>query len=183
MKGLTTTLTTLTAVGLLAGSSVGVAAQEAEQAAPVEVTGTAVEGACPGGPSTVEGSVDKTRGYVCRATWSMSDPRLDGTFTRAWNLDWYLDGTGMNFGYATGQLETDGGAWLQRPGLRAGMPGEPELFDDAELLVFDGKDAYEGLLAIVFLVGREDGNDLDPARLHGYIVEDTYPPSDLLIES
>ena len=84
--------------------------------------------------------------------------------------------------YATGKLETDGGSWLQRPGLRAGMPGEPDLFDDAELLVFDGKDAYEGLLAVVFMVSLEDGIELDPTRLHGYIIDDEYPPSDLLVE-
>ena len=182
MRAIKTTTISILAISLLVGSAVGVAAQEAERAAPVEVTGTAVEGVCPGGPSTMDGLVDKTRGWACPHTLSMSDPRLDGTFTRAWNLDWYRDGTGMNFGYATGRLETDGGAWLQRPGLRAGMPNEPDLFDDAELLVFDGEDAYEGLLAVLFLVSREDGVELDPARLRGYIIEDEYPPSDFLAE-
>jgi len=31
-----------------------------------------------------------------------------------------------------------------------------------------------------FLVGREDVVELDPARLHGYIVDADYPPSDFL---
>jgi len=181
MRRIRSSAITAIAIGLLAGSAVGVAAQD-EVAAPVEVTGTAVEGACPGGPSQVDGYVDKTRGYVCRSTWSMSDLRLDGEFTRAWNLDWYLDGTEMNFGYATGRLETDGGSWLQRPGLRAGMPGEPDLWEDAELLVFDGEDAFQGLLAVLFSVSREDGVEVDPARLHGYIIEDEYPPSGHLAE-
>ena len=107
-------------VGLLAGSTVGVAAQEEGRAAPVEVTGTSVEGACPGGSSTKDGLVDKTRGWVCPHTWTTSDARLDGTFTRSWNLDWYEDGTGLVFGYATGRLENADGAWQQRPGLRGG---------------------------------------------------------------
>ena len=157
------------------GASVPGAATDEERAAPVEVTGTAVEGACPGGgTSTMDGPVQKTRGWTCANEMSMSDPRLEGTFSRAWNLDRYVDGTGPSFGYATGRLETDGGSWLQRPRLTAWRGG-----GDAELLVFDGEDAYEGLLAVLYLVGGEDGVEVD---LHGYIVEHEYPPSDHLVE-
>lgn len=165
-------------VGLLAGSTIGIAAQEEGPAAPVEVTGTSVEGACPGGPSTKDGLVDKTRGWVCPHTWTTSDARLDGTFTRSWNLDWYEDGTGLVFGYATGRLENADGAWQQRPGLRAGFEGEPDPTDDVELLVFDGEDAHEGLVAVVY----HGSVAADSADIHGYIVEAEYPPSDFLAE-
>jgi hypothetical protein len=109
-----TTVITAIAIGLLAGSAVGAAAQDAEVAAPVEVTGTDVEGLCPGGPSQIVGLVEQNRGFVCTHTWSTSDPRLDGTFTRAWNLDFYRDGSGLDFGYATG-----------RDAFRGGGPEEP----------------------------------------------------------
>ena len=180
MKKSGRTLIAALAVGLLAGSAVGVVAQDPVRMAPVEVTGTDVEGSCPGGPSTMDGPIEKNRGYVCQHTWSMSDPRLDGTFTRAWNLDFYRDGSGLDFGYATGRLETADGAWQMRPGLRGGIAGEPDPSDVVELFVFDGEDDYEGLAAVVLKVNREDGVEVDPARLHGYIVDADYPPPDHL---
>ena len=110
----------------------------------------------------------------------MSDPRLDGTFTRAWNLDFHWDGSNLIFGYATGRLENAGGSWQQRPGLRAGFEGR--FGEDVELLVFDGEGDYGGLVAVVWLVTREDGVRVYPARLEGYIVEAEFPPSDFLAE-
>lgn len=172
-------IATITA-GLLIGSVAGVAAQDAERATSVEVTGTHVEGPCPGGPSSIVGDVEQSRGWVCMPEWSTSDPRLDGTFTRAWNLDFHLDGTNLIFGYATGRLENADGAWQQRPGLQAGFEGY--FGEDVELLVFDGEGAYDGLVAVVWLVSREDGVRLNPARLEGYIVESEYPPSEFLAE-
>lgn len=168
------------ASGLLIGSVAGVAAQEAERAASVEVTGTHVEGPCPGGPSPIVGMVERSRGWVCINEWSMSDPRLDGTFTRAWNLDFHWDGTNLVIGYATGRLETEDGAWQQRPGLRAGFEGD--FGENVELLIFDGEEAFGGLVAVVWLVSREDGVRLNPARLEGFIVDSEFPPSDFLAE-
>lgn len=170
------------ALTLLLGTAAGSTAQEPEGAAPLEVTGTMVEDGCPGGSSELVGQVEQNRGFVCQATWSTSDPRLDGTFTRAWNLDSYLDGTGLVLGYATGRLENDDGSWQQRASIIAGFTDQPELSDDVELLVFDGDAGHEGLLAVVYVVSSESGAELDPMQLHGYIVDADFPPSEFLPE-
>jgi hypothetical protein len=47
-----------------------------------------------------------------------------------------------------------------------------------ELLVFDGEDGYEGLVAVVY----HGGVAADSADIHGYIVEAEYPTSDFLAE-
>ena len=62
------------------------------------------------------------------------------------------------------------------------MTGQPMPWEGVELVIFDGEDAYEGLVAIVFMVYREDGVDLDSAKLNGFIVDADYPPSEFLAE-
>ena len=167
MRRIRTTLTTAIAIGLLAGSAVGVAAQDAEVAAPVEVTGTDVEGACPGGPSEYAAPVRHNRGFVCTHTWTMSDPRLDGTFTRAWNLDFYQDGTGLDFGYATGRLENDGGAW-SGSGIQFWADSEEGYGPlSMETYTLKGEGGYEGMTVHLYSNFLDDG----PPSPHGILFE------------
>ena len=59
-------------IGLFAGTSVGVSAQEPERVAPVEVTGTELEGPCPGGSSRMVDFVEQNRDYTCKSLNGMS---------------------------------------------------------------------------------------------------------------
>ena len=92
-----TTLTTVIAIGLLAGSAVGVAGQEqdAEIVRPVEVTGTMVD-SCrqtreEGDPTVLPGANAR---FTCTATSSFSDERLSGLAARTNETVW-LEGNGL----------------------------------------------------------------------------------------
>ena len=78
MRGTKSSLSIILVIGLLAGSAVGVAAQEdALTTAPVEVTGTSELVGFPD-PGTTEalGLFERTIGGTCQMDWTMSDERL-----------------------------------------------------------------------------------------------------------
>jgi hypothetical protein len=82
------------------------------------VTGTSD---CTVGTGTV--TIDATgvehhRGAPVNCTDTANDPRVSGTFTAAWNVDWWPTSpgasTGANVQWGTARLENAGGAWEGR---------------------------------------------------------------------
>jgi hypothetical protein len=175
------------AIGLLAGSAVGVAAQDDETSfePPVEVTGTIhTGGGCSqevlGGEPTA--TSPEQRRFTCRSTTRMSDPRLDGTALYIYE-NWLYDGTDLpvfegcaedpeceepSLFLESGALsiENADGAWRGRPVLNpfVGFPGYGE---EAQLMVLDGEGAYEGLTAFLRVADET----------HGFIIDGEFPPN------
>ena len=171
MRGTKSSLSVILAIGLLAGSTVGIAAQETTDdavGAPVEVTGTSVLVGCPD-PGTTEASgiFERTIGGTCQTDWTFSDERLSGTGTMVANEDTYTDGSGIGFGIHALNIENDEGGWRMRPGYWLESPDTPDAFS-LQVWVLDGEDAYEGLTAVLFV--EDLGNP------HGFIFENELPP-------
>jgi hypothetical protein len=170
MRKATTTLTTVIAIGLLAGSAVGVAGQDDETSIepPVEVTGTIDTGSGRWSDEELGGEPTATspeqRRFTFRSTSRMSDPRLDGTALYIYE-NWLYDGTDLPIFEACAEdaeceepslilesgalsIENADGAWRGRPVVNpfAGFPGDGE---EAHLMVLDGEGAYEGLIAFL----------------------------------
>ena len=109
------------------------------------------------------------RGDTFRQGWTeVSDPRLEGTYTRSWNEDTYLHPGGEedpSIVVVTDRIENDEGAWqgssvwLRTPGPSAYAP-----------LVLVGEGAYEGLTAI--LGGVETYGE---CAVSGYIIDGAIP--------
>ena len=141
-----TTLIIAIAVGLLAGATIGVTAQQE----PTEVTGSV----------TLAGSVER---------WETDDPRLsgDGAWdpaegnTREPMPDYFLNGR---------YLETDEGTWRQLPIPTVNIEGfanPREREDDPHFdMVMVGEGGYDGLVFIAQATWTEPGFDV-----RGYIVE------------
>ncbi len=141
-----TALISAIALGLLAGSTIGAAAQEE----PVEVFGQV----------TLDGSVER---------WATDDPRLsgDGTWdpaegnTREPMPDYFLNGR---------YLETDEGLWRQLPIPTVNIEGfgnPREREDDRHFdMVLIGEGGYEGLVFIAQATWTEPG-----FAVRGYIVK------------
>ena len=152
MRGIKSGLGTILAIGLLAGSTVGVAAQEE----PVEVTGEVTFS----GPS---GSIE---------TWETNDPRLSGTGTWAPTEGFPRDGAPsywMNGRF----LETDEGSWRQLPVPSAVIAGaETDHYFDMILI---GEGGYEGLVFIAQAtwVPASCPPGCDGFDVRGYIVDTT----------
>ena len=165
MKKLSLPLSIVITIGLLAGSAVGVTAQEA----PVEFT--AEWGF---GNNIVHGErVDdedavRYRGDVWRPSTvtEATDPRFRGELTNSWNHDDYPDGS--TIGAVTYTVSNDEGAWIMEPTLTLDFP-DPGVA--SWNVVFVGEDAYEGSLALVNIVTVGEG-----WQLHGYIVDESALP-------
>ena len=147
MRAIKTITISALAMGLLAGSAAGVAAQEE----PVEVTGQVVFS--PGGPGSIE-------------TWETTDPRLTGEGRWAPSEgspserapDYFLNSR---------TLSTDDGSWRQLPVPWANIVGmeEDPYFD----LVFIGEGGYEGLVFIAQATWTDSGFDV-----RGYLVDGAF---------
>ena len=146
MRKTRTPLIIAIAIGLLVGSTVGVAAQEE----PVEVTGR-MDWSGPGG------SIE---------TWATSDARLTGTGSwdptegrPPFSLGYFLNGR---------FLETEDGTWRQLPVPTVSFPGQEDI--DVSDLVLVGEGGYEGLVFIAQATWRASGFDV-----HGYIIDTAAP--------
>ncbi len=168
MRGMKSGLSLIVATGLLAGSAVGVAAQD-EAAAPVEFTGKISFGSCTG-PSEIEISggrkrtLSADRGSYCRpqVDEAFSDPRLEGDYYVWQNNDVHAGGPEI---YATAfSIVNDEGAWRGVPDIVL-----PEESSSTQVLVGEG--AYEDLTAIATV-------DLDGSvwSWQGWIIEGGLPP-------
>jgi hypothetical protein len=172
MKVTKITLITTIAVGLLAVSAVGAAAQEDAAAAPVEFTAKLAFGPSVRSETTTVGDcVTMTSGGAWRAgvITEASDPRLRGTTYMAANSNDYSDAGGpVVWNYAF-RIENEDGAWQQRPTL------DLDLFDgsdDLTLGVMVGEGGYEGLTAVFQNVTSNSSWDL-----HCYIIDGELTPA------
>ena len=171
MKGLKATLTTAIAIGLVASSAVGVAAQDESNTEAVDVTGRAAwfGEVSPGTETTADGIV-KVEGVVHNHIWSTSDPRLSGEVTYTGN--WYFapdPGIGLQSG--TYELTNDDGSWL---GTATAYVSDG-LGADSDVVVFAGRDGYEGLTAYVVL---DWGSvDVSGENISGVIFPSAMPPT------
>ena len=145
MKGLKTTLATAIAFGLLAGSVVGVAAQDDPMAAAV-VTGTITpwseESA---GTTSVLDGASLMDGARFTNTWEASDPRLSGSTSITTNWKHY-EGLRMLVEAANYSLENEGGRWA---GTATSLLGER--LGETDTVILHGEDAYEGLSAYIVI--------------------------------
>lgn len=178
MKGLRSIGVTSIALGLLVGAAVTVNGQEAAAPQPpAEFSGRVTCGP-PIGPDGMgsETTVDvgdeglvltRYRGGTWRQTIDVSDPRLEGAIYQRWESDGYAvpDGeAGPTVAAATWRIENDEGAWQ-------GGQTELVLADGTQLqslTTLTGEGAYEGLTALMGVVGFEDGCIAD---IRGVIVE------------
>jgi hypothetical protein len=147
VKGLKPTLISILAIGLLAGSAVGVAAQDeaADPMAPAYVTGTVASGG--GGSQGTTTSADgftRIDGYESTNLWEASDPRLNGTAFYTGNWQRY-GAAGFQVEAGTRVLENDGGRWVGTTTAlaRGGV--------NTDTVVLHGEDAYDGLTAYVLM--------------------------------
>ena len=173
MKGVKTMLGSVIALGLLAGSVVGAAAQEGP-AAPVEFTGswyfngadrlTATE--TDGDPSTSRG------GAWLQSPTNATDPRFEGLVTVFSNDDWYSGGNAVY--HDAWRVENEDGAWQSDPGYNVDFADGSS---SGLTAVFHGEGAYAGLVAIVDmeLVRMEQG-DSQYFELNGVIFDGDLPP-------
>jgi hypothetical protein len=156
---LRTTTISILAIGLLAGSAVGVAAQdeEADPLAPASVTGSISGNSDTSGSVTRDAGVTITEGVGFRQTWVASDPRLSGSVVYTGNWHGY-DGTGgMSVQATSVVLVNDDGRWSG-----AGTALSAGDFD-MDTMILRGEGAYEGLTAYVM----QDWGGRRPSRLHG----------------
>ena len=148
MRAIKTGLISILAVGLLAGSAVGVAAQDEEAAdGATSFTGTSIERDYLRDPPpvTTPDGMDVGTGWVILLRWSASDPRLTGEATATTN--WVVDGSDDGFTYLgahTYELSNDGGSWLGSGTSLASS--ELGLTGNAVLV---GQEGYDGLTAYV----------------------------------
>jgi hypothetical protein len=183
VKGLKPTLVSAIAIGLLAGSVVGVGAQEEEAAAepstPAKVTGTinGEAGDLVQEPTeTVVNGVLEVRGGIGEGDqFEMDDPRLTGTVTLAFNADVHKesDFTDVVAAALGLRLENEAGSWSgQGTGVSHGGGGIPQ--DEALSLdtwALTGAGAYEGLSAYLIVDPTED-----PPTVEGVIFAGGMPP-------
>ena len=154
MKGLRSRSMTAIALGLLAGSTIGVSAQEeeAEVSPPAEVSGHID---C--GPEVRSGSsdpevyplaegpliIERTHGYAWQPSATMSDPRLEGTYYISYDDDAYTypGATFDRLGTGTWRIENEEGAW-QGSYTNAGLT-DGTMTTATSVLIGEG--AYAGL--------------------------------------
>lgn len=173
MRMIRTTTIAILALGLLAGSAVGVAAQDEEQTEVTSFTGVFR----PGGEElqvdwteTVlpNGFTQARPGFAWKDRLESSDPRIAGEHTVIAN--WVIDpnefdpwsrGEQANLLLSTShRLSNDEGSWL---GEGRGMHST-ELAIAMEAIVFDGQDGYAGLTAFVIVDSTQE-----PATVSGVV--------------
>jgi hypothetical protein len=173
VRAIKTTTISILAVGLLAGSAVGVAAQD-EAAAPVEFTAEwAFGNAVRTDTSEVGDGVLITRGGAWRpgVITSASDPRLEGEVTLVINHDRYPSDGALQVFNSAFSVENGEGTWR-------GVPHPTLRFSDAEASgrtqLFIGEGGYAGSYALVDIQGRQAGEGW---TLRGVIFEGEPPPA------
>ena len=138
------------AVTSLAGSAVGVVAQDEPSMEVTEVTGRAIFGPWivdPGVEEIPEG-VLVGEDFVFLHGWDTSDPRLDGEMTRTVNFRHIPDTATIES--LTYELTNDGGSWV---GDGRGYSGPS---DASGFVALSGRGGYEGLSAFIVHEGDVD---------------------------
>jgi len=169
VKRLKTTLIAAIAVGLVAGSTVGVVAQDdSMEPAAVTGTGTGLEKIAQGSREWAEGAL-RGKGEMYTSTWEASDPRLSGAASIAANRDQY-EKAEMIVGSVSAAVDNDAGGWA---GSGTVIEGEEQ--GETWTLVLQGHDAYEGLTAYVVL--GPGGRSFGAAIFPGEMPESPEPPA------
>ena len=159
MRAIKTTTISILAVGLLAGSAVGVAAQD-DPTAPALVTGTvALVSDTNGSSSLVDGAL-VIEGTGSVNTWEASDPRLSGSSTYTGNWQRY-NAAGFQVEAATRVLENDAGRWV---GTATALAGHNF---NTDTVILHGEGAYEGLTAYVLMDWHTDPTTFTAAIFAG----------------
>ena len=174
MRAIRTTTISILAIGLLAGSAVGVAAQEDAPAGPVEFTARWASG-----PNvrpvetTASDGVTEYRGgaFLPDVLSEASDPRLAGQVSLAVNWNDYGARDGLRLVNLAYRVENEQGAWQQQPTINLRWPGEDNM---GVVGVFVGEGAYDGLIAVFDFVDDPDAGGV--WDLHGFIFEGELPP-------
>lgn len=147
-------IVSLLTLSLLAGSAVAVAAQDGDtEPLSTSFTGKFTSQSDPlreGSGGVIDG-IDHIEGLAARGSMISSDPRLTGTFI--YTANWLIDTTaGTNTEHmanilkaGTYELTTDEGSWF---GEITGF-GNIDLGVNYDVIVFEGRGAYEGLTAVV----------------------------------
>ena len=170
MRAIKTTTISILAIGLLAGSAVGVAAQDEEAEAEAAsgssyFTGTFTAAWPPVDEGTETMGSDGfsiTRGMVlAEEAIETSDPRVSGSLSRVLNFDVHTlaekeKGPEFLEHFAEAwRLENEGGSWtgLGTGFIHAGAVDEPT---DLVTVLLTGEGGYEGLTAYVFVDATQD---------------------------
>jgi hypothetical protein len=164
MRTVKATITSILALGLLAGSAVGVAAQS-----------TVVSGSVFGGCEDAEG------GQVCTGGFVFDDDRLTGDYETTATEAYRASGDGFfeaRVRTEVGSLTNDDGVWdllsiAAYWEIDDEFTEEERIIDEAHLVVEEhwvltGGDGYEGLTAYLQYGGRNEG-------VRGVIIEDAPP--------
>ena len=177
MRAIKATTVSILAIGLLAGSAVGVTAQEeaAELSTPAYVTWQVTGDPVLVAEATFDEDAGEMRGLVQSAPVEASDPRLSGQYYFAINGNVQNNGS-PDYGVLESRswrMENDGGAWTGTSTyVEAGDgtgDGPAAMIAEAGILIGEG--GYEGLIA-VFDSDYREGNQGD-----GVILELLAPPS------
>ena len=183
MQAVKTTTISILAVGLLAGSAVGVVAQEeeatTEPTTPAKVSGTVGDEQpeiLQEPTETVDDGMLEVRGVIWEGiTVEFDDPRLTGTMTGILNEDVHKVSDFENVVLQAGQvrIDNDAGSWLGHGTavIHAGAGMDDDEITDFDTWVFTGSGAYEGLTAYTLWDFTED-----PTTVEGVIVAGEMPP-------
>ena len=182
MKKLWALIATM-AIGLLAASAVGVAAQDEAATDTDPVLATWVTGeiipspTCADAAFEVDGAVRRGRGASCTPqTWETSDPRLSGETAALWNVDIYEVDSGSasvaTYGY---DVRNETGGWACRSTILDRDAGDfPSSFvGETAMCIGDG--GYDGLSAILVIDGPDGFNSIVGLIFPG----DAPPPPEL----
>lgn len=165
MKGARFTVGSIVAVGLLAGSAIGVAAQEAEP--PTEFSGRWVYS------DTIE--VRDAGGTWAYLAEEISEPRFDGRISIVGNES--VLSNGASVWSSAFRVENDEGAWQE-------VPAPLLRFDHATAStrtgLFEGEGAYEGLVAVAELGWDVSGAD-SVFDVRGIILGADDPPPSVIV--
>jgi hypothetical protein len=155
VRAIKTTTISILAVGLLAGSAVGVTAQDEPSVEATEVTGQVTFGqpiAMPDPVETPDGIVVR-EGVAAPQTWDTSDPRLTGEGTYTVNVTGIPDCCAIQA--EAYELSNDGGSWVGD-----GRSISPESGRHG-FVALSGRDGYEGLTAYAVTEVAADGSGWD----------------------
>ena len=148
MRTIKTTTISILALGLLAGSALGVAAQDEEAATDAPVGPSYFTGQL---VSDFEGTPFGSNGVLFEGdAIEVSDPRVSGSLTRAGTSNFHNDvgdSPVIAFQADAWRIENDAGTWSgQGTGLLRGGPDGPGGEDSVETstVVLTGEGGYEG---------------------------------------
>ena len=155
VRAIRTSIISILVLGLLAGSAVGVAAQDEETASGAPTGASFFSGTYEGGLPVAEPVVtpvddgEQLRGLVVQGTIETSDPRVSGVVTQAIDIDDARlsdDGT-VSLSAQTWRIENEGGSWVG-PGTGLGyVDADFEFLLDTATVSLTGEDGYAGFSA------------------------------------